>query len=111
MLFLFSKLLLTFPPSIGDVLDLLIALFIIKRAGKIDGGPPKTLYARMMWNIMFDFGIGLIPLVGDIADAFYRANTRNAWLLDAYSKMGRLTKNMFCLSGCARESSFIAFAV
>ena len=33
---------------------------------------------------MLDFGIGLIPFVGDLADAFYRANTRNAWLLDAY---------------------------
>ena len=38
----------------------------------------------MMWNIMLDFGIGLIPFVGDLADALYRANTRNAWLLDAY---------------------------
>lgn len=38
----------------------------------------------MMWNISLDFGIGLIPIVGDLADALYRANTRNAWLLDAY---------------------------
>ena len=37
-----------------------------------------------MWNIMLDFGIGLIPIVGDLADAMFRANTRNAWLLDAY---------------------------
>lgn len=71
-------------PFLGDALDLLVALFIVKRAGKVDGGLPKILYARMMWNIMLDFGIGLIPFVGDIADAFYRANTRNAWLLDAY---------------------------
>lgn len=42
------------------------------------------MYGRMMWNIMLDFGIGLIPIVGDLADALYRANTRNAWLLDAY---------------------------
>ncbi|KAK5653114.1 hypothetical protein OQA88_9213 [Cercophora sp. LCS_1] len=71
-------------PFIGDVADLLVALYIVKAASKVDGGLPKTLYARMMWNISLDFGIGLIPIVGDLADALYRANTRNAWLLDAY---------------------------
>lgn len=61
-----------------------MALYLIKKASKVDGGLPKTLYGRMMWNIMVDFGVGLIPFLGDIADALYRANTRNAWLLDAY---------------------------
>ncbi|KAK1832329.1 hypothetical protein QBC39DRAFT_256833 [Podospora conica] len=71
-------------PFFGDFVDLLVALYIVKTCGKIDGGLPKTMYGRMMWNIMLDFGIGLIPIVGDLADALYRANTRNAWLLDAY---------------------------
>jgi hypothetical protein len=38
----------------------------------------------MWFNIIFDFGIGLIPFLGDFMDAFYRANSKNAWLLDAY---------------------------
>jgi hypothetical protein len=38
----------------------------------------------MIFNILIDFGIGLIPILGDIADALYRANTRNAWLLETY---------------------------
>ncbi len=38
----------------------------------------------MMFNIALDFGVGLIPILGDVADAIYRANTRNAWLLEAY---------------------------
>lgn len=71
-------------PFFGDFADLLVALYIVKKCGKIDGGLPKMMYGRMMWNIMVDFGVGLIPLVGDLADALYRANTRNAWLLDAY---------------------------
>jgi len=71
-------------PFIGDFADFLMGLYIVKSCNKIDGGLPKTLSARMMWNIMLDFGIGLIPFVGDLADALYRANTRNAWLLDAY---------------------------
>lgn len=40
--------------------------------------------SRMMLNVMIDFVIGLVPFVGDIADAAYRANTRNAWLLELY---------------------------
>lgn len=43
----------------------------------------------MMFNIALDFGLGLVPLLGDIADAIFRANTRNAWLLEVY-----LTKKM-----------------
>ena len=80
----FCCLCLTLFCSIGDFADLLVALSIMKTASKVDGGLPKTLYARMMVNALTDFGIGLIPFVGDLADAFYRANTRNAWLLDAY---------------------------
>lgn len=39
---------------------------------------------RMFFNILFDFVIGLVPFVGDMADAVYRANTRNAWVLEEY---------------------------
>jgi hypothetical protein len=38
----------------------------------------------MMFNIMLDFGLGLVPILGDIVDAIFRANTRNAWLLETY---------------------------
>lgn len=36
----------------------------------------------MLLNIAFDFVLGLIPLLGDLVDAVYRANTRNAMLLE-----------------------------
>jgi hypothetical protein len=51
---------------------------------KIEGGLPQQLRARMVFNIMVDFAIGLVPILGDVADALFRANTRNAWLLEAY---------------------------
>lgn len=37
-----------------------------------------------MFNIIFDFFLGLVPFVGDIADAAFRCNTRNAVLLEAH---------------------------
>lgn len=61
-----------------------MALSLIKTASKIKGGLPKRLYGMMFTNILIDFVTGFVPILGDIIDVFYRANTRNAWLLDAY---------------------------
>jgi hypothetical protein len=38
----------------------------------------------MYFNIMVDFGIGLVPFLGDMADALFRANTRNAVVLEKH---------------------------
>lgn len=37
-----------------------------------------------MLNILVDFGIGLVPFIGDLADAVFRANTRNAAILEQH---------------------------
>lgn len=71
-------------PAIGDVIDALMAVMVMRHANKIDGGLPAALKSRMMLNIMLDFAVGLIPFLGDLADAVFRANTRNAWLLEEY---------------------------
>ncbi|KIH93701.1 PH domain protein [Sporothrix brasiliensis 5110] len=73
-----------FIPVVGDVIDLLLAYSVVTSCAKIDGGLPPALQARMYFNIMLDFGIGLVPFVGDVADAMFRANTRNAWVLEEY---------------------------
>ena len=74
------------PPlnRIGDFIDCFLALMLVKSCGAIDGGLPQALRARMLFNIALDFGIGLVPIIGDLADAIYRANSRNAWLLESY---------------------------
>jgi len=38
----------------------------------------------MYTNVAIDFGIGLIPVVGDFADAWFKCNTRNNILLERY---------------------------
>lgn len=37
---------------------------------------------QMQINIVIDFVVGLIPFIGDIADAAYKCNTKNAVLLE-----------------------------
>jgi Domain of unknown function (DUF4112) len=38
----------------------------------------------MYTNMAVDFGIGLVPVIGDIADAWFKCNTRNNVLLERF---------------------------
>lgn len=69
-------------PWIGDVICLLFAMQLLHKADKIEGGLPPLLRSQMMLNIMFDFGIGLIPFVGDLVAIAYKCNSRNFILLE-----------------------------
>lgn len=71
-------------PAIGDCLDALMALIVVKTCMQVEGGLPMAIKSKMMFNIAFDFLVGLVPFVGDVCDALFRANTRNAALLEAY---------------------------
>lgn len=71
-------------PWIGDVISLMLALQILHRAQTIEGGLPASVNLRMLSNIMFDFGIGLIPIVGDLINIMYKCNSRNFILLEQY---------------------------
>lgn len=45
---------------------------------------PKPLIAQMYTNLMLDFGIGFVPVIGDLADAWFKCNTRNNLLLEKF---------------------------
>ena len=45
---------------------------------------PKTVAIRMMANVLLDTAVGAIPLVGDLFDVGFKANTRNVQLLESY---------------------------
>ena len=38
----------------------------------------------MYTNLAIDFGIGLVPVIGDFADAWFKCNTRNNILLERF---------------------------
>jgi Domain of unknown function (DUF4112) len=44
---------------------------------------PRTVAARMAANVLIDIAVGAIPLLGDLFDIGFKANTRNVQLLDA----------------------------
>ena len=45
---------------------------------------PRTVAARMAANVLIDIAVGAIPLLGDLFDIGFKANTRNVQLLEAY---------------------------
>lgn len=69
-------------PAVGDVADLLLSAILVRSCLKVKCGIPPYVVMRMLWNIFFDFAIGLVPFVGDLIDAGWRANTRNVRLLE-----------------------------
>jgi len=71
-------------PGIGDVIDAFMAVMVLRTCEQVEGGLPADVKTKMYINIMLDFGIGLVPFLGDIADALFRANTRNAVVLEKY---------------------------
>lgn len=70
--------------SAGDIIDAMFALLVVKSCGNIDGNLPSNLHAKMILNVIIDFVIGLVPFVGDLADAVYKCNSRNAVLLEGH---------------------------
>jgi hypothetical protein len=47
---------------------------------------PKWVAARMMANVALDIAVGSIPLLGDLFDVGFKANTRNIKLLEPYRR-------------------------
>lgn len=69
-------------PLGGDAIGALLSLYVVVEAYRI--GVPKRLLARMLGNVLVDFLGGVVPLVGDVFDAAWKANTRNVDLLESY---------------------------
>lgn len=66
-------------PGVGDVVGLLLGAAILYEGVRI--GAPRTLMVRMLRNSVLDAVMGVVPVVGDIADFAFKSNKRNARLL------------------------------
>ncbi|KFY41914.1 hypothetical protein V494_02724 [Pseudogymnoascus sp. VKM F-4513 (FW-928)] len=71
-------------PGFGDVLDAFMAMMVYRTCQQVEGGLPAAVQSQMMFNIVVDFFVGLVPFLGDLADAVFRANTKNAAVLEKH---------------------------
>lgn len=66
-------------PVVGDAISGAISSYLIWEARKL--GVPKWLLGRMMTNAAIDTALGSVPIVGDMFDVAFRANSKNVALL------------------------------
>jgi hypothetical protein len=71
-------------PGAGDILTALLAGAIVTQAHHMR--VPKVVQLRMLLNVAIDLTIGLLPFVGDVADVFWKSNTKNMALLERHAR-------------------------
>ncbi|MDQ3300447.1 MAG: DUF4112 domain-containing protein [Myxococcota bacterium] len=73
-------------PGAGDVLGSLLGLYTVSIAIRRRMSP--VIIARMLMNLGVDALLGIVPLLGDLVDVGFKANTRNAALLEQRQEQG-----------------------
>jgi len=73
-------------PVAGDVASLIISSTLIVRAAQL--GAPPHLISRLIAIQVIDLLVGVVPVIGDLADAGYHANERSVALIREWMKNG-----------------------
>jgi hypothetical protein len=76
-------------PGIGDAITTALSAYIVYEAHRL--GAPHHLIMRMIANVAFDSVITAVPVAGNVADVFFRANRRNMRLLRQWLERDGLT--------------------
>jgi hypothetical protein len=66
-------------PGLGDTSTSLVSFYIL--AAAVRYRVPKITLLRMGMNIAIDYVVGSLPVVGDLADAWWKSNRMNLELL------------------------------
>ncbi len=77
-------------PGIGDAVSNLTNVFLIAFA--LRHGVPAPIVLRMGINALLDALWAAIPLLGDVGDAWFKANRRNYELLQRYAQERRVRR-------------------
>ncbi|UYV13982.1 MAG: DUF4112 domain-containing protein [Phycisphaera sp.] len=67
-------------PFAGDAVSVGISVYPLMEARR--AGVRRRTLLKMAANLGLDFLVGLVPLVGVVPDAWYKANTRNLELME-----------------------------
>lgn len=73
-------------PVAGDTASAVAAMYILNAAHQ--RGVPRVTMARMALNVVLDLVVGVVPIVGDAFDVYWKANNRNAELLRRHLAAG-----------------------
>jgi Domain of unknown function (DUF4112) len=83
-------------PGIGDLAGGLLGAYVLLAAWRL--GAPTSVLLRLVANLGIDVVVGIVPLAGDVADAAWKANTRNVRVLERWiASPGRTERASFAL--------------
>jgi hypothetical protein len=86
-------------PGAGDLIGSLLGLYVVGLAVRRRTSP--VIIARMLLNLALDAGLGLVPIVGDLADFAFKANEKNLALLSARPAGAKATPRDWLIVGGA----------
>jgi hypothetical protein len=66
-------------PGLGNLATTALSAWLVHEAWRL--GVPKRVLLRMAGNVAVDSLFSAVPVVGNVADVFWRANRRNVRLL------------------------------
>lgn len=82
-------------PVVGTVIQTYWSLQLLGLARKIQGGLPLDLQLLFLLNIVIDFGLGFIPIIGSLIEIGYKANSRNFLLLEKHlERVGKKNRGL-----------------
>ena len=72
-------------PFVGDFAGAVVSCVLVARASRVVS---KYTVTRMLTNVAIDATVGTIPLLGDLFDVGWQANTRNLTMYENHMKLG-----------------------
>lgn len=97
-------------PGFGDVAGAVIAAYPLW-VGARAGAPPEVLL-RMLGNLAVDAVLGAVPILGDIFDFAWKANSRNVQLLEGWTEEpGRVRRSSRFVVGAILAGALLLVAL
>ena len=75
-------------PGIGDLATAGIACYFVWEGRRL--GLPKRALTAMAGNVVLDLVLGATPILGDLADTWFKANVRNLAIIEKHVGAARL---------------------
>ena len=96
-------------PGFGDAAGMLVSLYIVSGARRSGASWPTVI--RMLLNVGIETLIGALPVIGDLFDLVFKANTRNMEILnrqlDQPTETSRESQRKLWLVGLVAAGAFV----
>ena len=75
-------------PGLGDVATTGIACYFVYEGKRL--GLPRSALLAMAGNVALDLALGVTPILGDLADTWFKANVRNLAIIEKHVAQRRV---------------------